>query len=156
VLIEFQIPQGERAIVEGWKVVQVTVMLYAAKKSVTASWHHCCSGLQCCRLIGVTSCCLPYEKSTPCNAAVCQICWPHFVVVILDLAEVHHVLVNRRCVVRSMTLMRVWRTCRHQRSKQYISQTAWNYSRPWNDLVNMIHGTWLDCQYRVLIHQTKM
>ena len=33
-----------------WKALWVTVALYAAKKSITASHRHCCSGLQCCRL----------------------------------------------------------------------------------------------------------
>jgi len=45
--------------------LRVTVSLYAAKKSITAlQRRHCCSGLQCHRLVGVTLHRRPtYEKS---------------------------------------------------------------------------------------------
>ena len=48
--------------------------MVSCKKSMTASQHHCCSGLQCFRLVSLTLRCHPHKnkKSTRCNVAFHQ------------------------------------------------------------------------------------
>ena len=51
---------------KNWKASHGCIVL--CKKSITASQRHCCSDLQCCRLVGVILCC-PREISVLCDTA---------------------------------------------------------------------------------------
>jgi len=73
-----QIPRG-RGNVWGCpahcNALWVTVVLYAARKSITASQRHCCSELQCYRLFGITLHRLPW-KIPPAMRPLVKIIWP--------------------------------------------------------------------------------
>jgi len=44
------------------------------KRLITVSQRHCCSRLQCCRLVSVTLHCAPMKNPPHCDAAFCQNC----------------------------------------------------------------------------------